>query len=84
MFTHVWQNNRVLVVGLTVTIVILGLSVVVVGIGRRSELSVPGEPVDALANSNDECVTCHREESPGIVAQYSYSTMAAAGTTWQS
>jgi len=76
----VWQQNRVLVVGLTATLVILGLSLVVAGIGRRSELAAPGEPVDALANSNDECVTCGREESPGIVAQYSYSTMAAAGT----
>jgi hydroxylamine dehydrogenase len=78
-----WPQYRVLAVGLTATLIILGLAVVVAGIGRRSDLVVPGEPVDALANSSDACVTCHREESPGIVTQFSYSTMAAAGTTCQ-
>ena len=36
------------------------------------------EPLDALATSQDDCVVCHRDETPGIVQQYSFSTMAAA------
>ena len=39
------------------------------------------ETVDVLANSSDDCVTCHREESPGIVNQFSHSAMAAAEVT---
>jgi hydroxylamine dehydrogenase len=33
---------------------------------------------DYLADSADERVTCHRQTTPGIVEQYSHSTMAAA------
>ncbi|HZU85916.1 MAG TPA: multiheme c-type cytochrome, partial [Anaerolineaceae bacterium] len=36
------------------------------------------ERPDALANSNDQCVSCHRQASPGIVQQFGHSTMAAA------
>jgi hypothetical protein len=35
-------------------------------------------PPNALANSSDECVACHRQTTPGIVEQYGISTMAAA------
>lgn len=37
--------------------------------------------VDWLLDSNDECVVCHRIFTPGIVQQFGYSTMAAAGNT---
>src|SRR5512133_2596493 len=36
---------------------------------------------DALANSTDSCVTCHKNTSPGIVHQFSSSSMAAAKVT---
>ena len=36
---------------------------------------------DALADSSDSCVTCHRNASPGIVHQYGASSMAAAKVT---
>jgi hypothetical protein len=41
------------------------------------------ERVDALANSDDECVICHRRTTPGIVEQYGHSTMAAAEVSCQ-
>ncbi len=34
--------------------------------------------MNALANSSDKCVSCHRNSTPGIVDQYGHSTMAAA------
>lgn len=75
-----WWSGRVLVAGLVGTLVVLGLAVVVLSIGR----GVPGEGpqrIDALATSKDRCVTCHRNTTPGIVQQYGFSTMAAAGVT---
>ncbi len=55
------------------------LGVLAASLANRADLAQPVERVDALAGSTDECVTCHRRESPGIVAQYGISDMAAAG-----
>jgi hydroxylamine dehydrogenase len=38
-------------------------------------------PVNYLANSANECVTCHERNTPGIIAQYGKSTMAAANVS---
>jgi hydroxylamine dehydrogenase len=46
---------------------------------RRSNL--PKTLVFGLANSKDGCVTCHRENSPGIVEQFGRSAMAAGEVT---
>ncbi|MBN1246793.1 MAG: nitrate reductase [Anaerolineae bacterium] len=81
VFKRVWQWGRVLIVGITVTAVVIGIALLVSALGHRDDLAQPPQPVDALAGSTDDCVTCHREESPGIVEQYAYSTMAAAGVT---
>ncbi len=43
--------------------------------------SALNERTDWLAESTDICVLCHRIQTPGIVEQFSYSTMAAAGNT---
>lgn len=72
------QSLRVLIIGLTGTLIVLGLALIVTSLGQRSDLASPVEPVNALAASTDECVTCHRDTSPGIVVQYAHSTMAAA------
>jgi hypothetical protein len=70
-------SARVLVTGLVVVILVLGLILIIQTIARSQ---MPGEvlPVDALASSDDACVTCHRKSTPGIVEQYGHSTMAAA------
>jgi hydroxylamine dehydrogenase len=48
-------------------------------IGRpAAPVASSAERPDALANSSDECVACHRNATPGIVDQFGHSTMAAA------
>jgi len=74
------RNYRTLIIGLVVVIVVLGVAFIILAIGQAGT-QVDLEPVDVLANSTDECVTCHREESPGIVEQFGHSTMAAAEVT---
>lgn len=74
-----WRSIRVLTVSLVATLIVVGLGALAASLANRADLAQPVERVDALAGSTDECVTCHRRESPGIVAQYSISDMAAAG-----
>jgi len=69
---------RTLLIGLILVVVVLGLAVVTMTMGRAGTEPVEPVRVDALANSNDSCVTCHRNSSPGIVEQFSHSSMALA------
>ena len=71
------RSARLLIIGLIVVIVVLGAAFIVMAIGRSGS-AVNIEKVDVLADSNDECVTCHRTATPGIVEQFGHSTMAAA------
>lgn len=68
---------RVLLIGLITLVVIVGLALVL-RLVLEPKASGVVQKIDVLANSNDECVACHRNASPGIVQQYSYSAMAAA------
>lgn len=71
------RSMRLLVLGLVGVIVVLGLALVLLSIGRPAGVEEVAR-LDALANSTDDCVVCHRRSSPGIVEQYGHSTMAAA------
>ena len=71
---------RVLIIGLLAVIIVLGVAFILLAIGRSGE-QVDLRQVDVLANSTDECVTCHRDASPGIVEQFGHSNMAAAEVT---
>lgn len=71
------STTRVLIIGLVAVIVVLGLALVTMAI-VQPRAPIQPESVDALANSKDECVVCHRRTTPGIVEQYGHSTMAAA------
>jgi hydroxylamine dehydrogenase len=76
------QGARVLVTGLVGVILVLGLALVALAIGQSTVVSgTETERVNALANSDDACVACHRNTTPGIVEQYGHSTMAAAEVT---
>lgn len=75
---NVWRSARILIFGLVAVIIVLGLALILMVISRSGAPAATVERVDALANSNDECVTCHRRTTPGIVAQYGHSSMAAA------
>lgn len=77
----IWHHIRVIIIGLTAVLVTLGLVTIIIVLGRQSALSESPRDVDALATSKDDCVTCHRDESPGIVEQYARSAMAAAEVT---
>lgn len=71
---------RVLVIGIVGLLVLVGL-ILVVRLTAQPVVTNPAERPDALANSNDRCVECHRRASPGIVQQYGHSTMAGAKVT---
>ncbi len=74
---NLMRTARVLIIGLIAVIVVLGLALVILAIVQPA-VPVQTEAIDALANSKDECVVCHRRTTPGIVEQYGLSTMAAA------
>lgn len=76
--------SRWMIAGLVIFVLIIGILLVIFSV--RQAVSPQGnepEQVDALASSQDDCVTCHRDETPGIVQQYGYSTMAAAEVACQ-
>ncbi len=70
--------GRVLVFALVTIILILGITLIVLAIDESEEAEEGTVRVNALANSDNECVECHERTTPGIVQQYGYSTMAAA------
>lgn len=73
------RSARLLIVGLVAVIILLGLVLLAMAIGGSLAGEGDGEEqVNALAASDDECVECHRQTTPGIVQQYGRSTMAAA------
>jgi len=76
--TRIW---RLLLIGLVVVIVVIGLALIVVAIARPKAQPVATARPDALADSSDECVVCHRRSTPGIVEQFGHSTMAAGKVT---
>jgi hydroxylamine dehydrogenase len=76
------RSSRVLIAGLVAVVVVLGLALVMMVIGSsRTGAQLEEVGPDALATSKDECVVCHRDTTPGIVTQFSRSTMAAADVT---
>src|SRR5512146_2962218 len=71
---------RVLVIGLVAVFILVAAILVVRLAGQPNVVTTDLRP-DALANSSDACVTCHRNSSPGIVQQFGHSSMAAAKVT---
>ena len=65
------------IIALVAVIIVIGLTLVVMTISQAGT-PMAGEPINVLANSNDECVECHERNTPGIIEQYGHSTMAAA------
>lgn len=79
------HSTRLLVGGLVAVILVLGLGLVALTIGGTAAPTAPGEveQVNVLANSDNDCVVCHQNTTPGIVEQYGHSTMAAAEVSCQ-
>ena len=76
------KSARALIIGLVAIVIVLGVALIVMAIGQAGT-PVSAVSVDALANSQDECVICHRRTTPGIVEQFGHSTMAEAQVTCQ-
>jgi hypothetical protein len=72
------RPGQTLVIGLVSTLVVLGLALVLVVVQQSQQLSQPAQGNIALAGSSDTCINCHQKVTPGIVAQYHQSSMAAA------
>ena len=72
------KSARVLVIGLVAVVLVLGLALIILAIGQPAPVASSEERPNALANSSDECVACHRNATPGIVDEFGHSTMAAA------
>ena len=65
------KSARLVITGLVGVVAVLGLALVMAAIGSSVQGRTESvDRVDALANSKDECVECHRDETPGIVIQY--------------
>jgi hydroxylamine dehydrogenase len=79
-FTKPLRSLRIMIISLVVVMVVLGIALIILVISHAGTQVKLGA-VDILANSSDECVTCHREATPGIVEQLSHSSMAAAEVT---
>jgi hypothetical protein len=77
------KSARLLIAGVVAVAVVLGLTLVVLTVVRSSLPETKPEKVNALADSNDECVVCHRRTTPGIVDQYGHSAMAGAEVACQ-
>ena len=74
------RSARLLIIGVVAVIVVLGLALIVLAIGQGASRAEK-EQINALADSSDECVVCHRRTTPGIVEQFGHSSMAAAQVT---
>ncbi|MGD2049826.1 MAG: multiheme c-type cytochrome [Chloroflexota bacterium] len=79
-----WRSWRLLIIGLVAVIIVIGLVMVVMTVtGSTTTAAAEEERVNALANSDNECVVCHMRTTPGIVEQYGVSTMAVAEVSCQ-
>ncbi|MCB2222545.1 MAG: nitrate reductase [Actinobacteria bacterium] len=72
-----WTAGRIAVIAFAGTLLVLAL-ILVIAVSSDGTTGSGPDRVDALAGSDDDCVACHRNTTPGIVEQYGHSTMAAA------
>lgn len=76
------KTQRVFITATVAVIVFLALVAVLAVILRPVGESVEtAARINVLEGSDNECVRCHRNNTPGIVQQYGHSTMAAADVT---
>jgi hydroxylamine dehydrogenase len=69
------SNSRLLVSGVIVTGLILIVGAILIVSGEASETDKPNsyEVLSQLSDSDDECVVCHTQQTPGIANQYGRS-----------
>ena len=74
-------NARVLIIALVAVLFVPGIALILAAVNQAVILQPQVTSQNVLVNSTNECVTCHRNATPGIVEQYGHSTMAAANVT---
>lgn len=74
------KGSRILVISLIAVILILSVIIAMLTVKRATE-SVGPDKINVLTNSNNECVSCHKQTTPGIVEQYGVSSMARANVS---
>ena len=62
-----WSSVRLLIVGPVAVAAVLGLILGLVIVTGSVSDAAESEPVNVLANNDDECVICHRRTTAGIV-----------------
>ncbi|MAT41655.1 MAG: nitrate reductase [Anaerolineaceae bacterium] len=72
--------GRILVISLIVVILVLSVIIAMLSVNRATVDAKP-EEINVLSNSNNQCVNCHKNTTPGIVEQYGVSSMARADVT---
>lgn len=76
-----WLGKTIII---SLLILILAMSFIISFLSiNRSIAEVGPEKMNVLANSNNDCVQCHKNASPGIVEQYGVSSMARANVKCQ-
>lgn len=75
-------SARLLILGMLVVILVPALAFVIAAIGR-SLIGETGAVEPVALSSSGACVACHQRTTPGIIEQYSRSSMAAANVTCQ-
>jgi hypothetical protein len=80
------EQSRLFIIGIVLVAAVLGFALVILSIGESSpDKAAESSPpkVNALADSENKCVECHRQSTPGIVKQYGKSSMAHVGVSCQ-
>ena len=76
-------SSRLLIIGILVVVVVPALALVIAAIGQ-SATGATSESAPVVLDKSNQCVACHAKSTPGIIEQYSRSTMAAANVSCQS
>ena len=75
-------SARLVLLGIIVVVIVPALALIIAAIGRSVAGETDEAPVVSLASSS-QCVACHQSTTPGIVEQYSRSSMARANVSCQ-
>ncbi len=75
-------SSRLVILAILVVIIVPALAFIISAIGK-SITAEPGERAQVVWDASNRCVACHQNSTPGIIEQYSRSTMAAANVSCQ-
>lgn len=80
----IFSSSRLVILAILVVIIVPALAFIISAIGQTvTPTSETEASRNVLLNSDNECVACHQNTTPGIVEQYGHSSMAEANVTCQ-